>query len=156
MVNPQSTRCHNDVSTIRRNDWPGRGIEASMDGDLDGSRTAAPIVVAGMHRSGTSLVASVLSMLGVSLGSTLLGADRNNPKGYFEDTDFLRLNREMLAAATIAGEPGHQDWGWTEVRLSTERRSKHFEDARLHFLCSGCARSARRRSGGGGKTRERA
>ena len=85
-----------------------------MDGDLDGWRTAAPIVVAGMHRSGTSLVASVLSMLGVSLGSTLLGADRNNPKGYFEDTDFLRLNREMLAAATIAGEPGHQDWGWTE------------------------------------------
>lgn len=74
----------------------------------------SPIVVAGMHRSGTSLVASILSSLGVDMGERQLAADRHNPRGYFEDLDFLTLNREMLRAATASDDGGHPDWGWTE------------------------------------------
>jgi hypothetical protein len=74
----------------------------------------SPIVVAGMHRSGTSLVASILSSLGVDMGERQLAADRHNPRGYFEDLDFLALNREMLCAATACDDGGHPDWGWTE------------------------------------------
>ncbi len=74
----------------------------------------SPIVVAGMHRSGTSLVASILSSLGVDMGERQLAADRHNPRGYFEDVDFLTLNREMLRAATVPDDGGHPDWGWTE------------------------------------------
>lgn len=47
------------------------------------------------------------------MGDRLLPADDGNPRGYFEDADFLDLDRRMLMAAT-PGEAGHRDWGWTE------------------------------------------
>jgi glycosyltransferase involved in cell wall biosynthesis len=71
-----------------------------------------PVVIAGMHRSGTSLVASFLSSLGVHMGDKLLPADRRNPHGYFEDADFVALHGRILGAATL-DEAGHRDWGWT-------------------------------------------
>lgn len=60
---------------------------------------SSPVIVAGMHRSGTSLVASMISSLGIDLGEHQLTADRNNRRGYFEDVDFLALNRRMLNAS---------------------------------------------------------
>lgn len=66
-----------------------------------------------MHRSGTSFVASLLSAWNVRMGDRLLPADRGNPAGYFEDVDFLELDRRMLIDCT-RDEPGHRDWGWTE------------------------------------------
>lgn len=47
------------------------------------------------------------------MGERLLAADRGNPAGYFEDLDFLELNRRILVASTPP-EDGHRDWGWTE------------------------------------------
>ncbi len=72
-----------------------------------------PIIVAGMHRSGTSMVASMLAASGISMGARLLEADPANPNGYFEDLDFLTFNRRLLLAATPEGALGHADWGWT-------------------------------------------
>lgn len=75
----------------------------------------SPVIVAGMHRSGTSLIASILShVFGVHVGDSLLPADRNNQRGYFEDTDVVDFNRTLLLAATRADDGGHRDWGWTE------------------------------------------
>lgn len=71
------------------------------------------LIVAGMHRSGTSFVGSLLDAWNVSMGDRLLPADRGNPTGYFEDVDFLELNRHILVACTPE-EEGHRDWGWTE------------------------------------------
>ncbi|HEX3529058.1 MAG TPA: glycosyltransferase [Thermoanaerobaculia bacterium] len=89
-----------------------------------------PVVVAGMHRSGTSLVASILSSLGVGMGERQLAADRHNPRGYFEDLDFLALNREMLRAAASPDDGGHPDWGWTESeRLDRDRFAAYRERA---------------------------
>src|SRR3954453_24026745 len=73
-----------------------------------------PVVITGMHRSGTSLVASYLSSLGVGLGDRLLAADARNPHGYFEDADFRELHGEMLSDATPEGDGGHGIWGWTK------------------------------------------
>ncbi|HXO22367.1 MAG TPA: glycosyltransferase [Thermoanaerobaculia bacterium] len=73
-----------------------------------------PILVTGMHRSGTSLAASCLAAMGVDMGSRLLPADAANPRGYFEDVDFLEIDRRLVREATTAGEAGHPDWGWTE------------------------------------------
>jgi hypothetical protein len=67
-----------------------------------------------MHRSGTSFVASQLAARGVSMGDNLLPADSNNVRGYFEDVQFLELQRRMLQQATLADDGGHRDWGWTE------------------------------------------
>jgi GT2 family glycosyltransferase len=74
---------------------------------------ASCVIVTGMHRSGTSLLASFLRAAGIDLGESLHPADAHNPLGYFEDRDFLELQQEMLLHCTIV-ESGWRDWGWTE------------------------------------------
>lgn len=58
------------------------------------------IVVLGMHRSGTSLVSSMLHTLGVTMGANgFLEADEGNPHGYWEDGEFLDINKRLLKRA---------------------------------------------------------
>jgi glycosyl transferase family 2 len=62
--------------------------------------TTRAIWVLGMHRSGTSLTAGVLRLLGADLGPAdgFLPADeRDNPKGYWEQRAVIDLNVELLA-----------------------------------------------------------
>lgn len=54
------------------------------------------LVVTGMHRSGTSLVAGYLRACGLDLGSQMLPPDAGSPLGYHEDQAFLALHRSML------------------------------------------------------------
>lgn len=56
------------------------------------------IVVLSMHRSGSSLLTSLLKDRGFSLGedSLLIPADKNNKKGYFERSDIVALNEGLL------------------------------------------------------------
>lgn len=100
------------------------------------------LVVSGMHRSGTSLLASLVGGAGVSLGTRLMGASRGNERGHFEDLDFYEFHAraleangvpehgftlveplnvpaslhaaatELVAAKTAAGVP----WGWKDPR----------------------------------------
>ncbi len=53
-----------------------------------------------MHRSGTSLAARALDLLGVSLGDPdrLQPAGRDNPAGYWENRYVTELDDELLAA----------------------------------------------------------
>ena len=78
---------------------------------------SAPLLIAGMHRSGTSLVGSLVSQLGVDLGRDLVPADRNNARGYHEDAGLVKLHGELLGAATGEAPEGHADWGWTGSEL---------------------------------------
>jgi hypothetical protein len=56
------------------------------------------ILVAGMHRSGTSLVTNLLSHLGASLPSRLMpGTPPSNPQGHFEPEVLVALNDQILA-----------------------------------------------------------
>ncbi len=57
------------------------------------------LVICGMHRSGTSLVASVLQQAGLAIGRDVAAPGLGNPRGHFEDPDFLALHEEMLVAA---------------------------------------------------------
>jgi len=43
------------------------------------------LILTGMHRSGTSLMASILQSAGVNVGKNLLEPDKRNPHGFFED-----------------------------------------------------------------------
>jgi glycosyltransferase involved in cell wall biosynthesis len=88
----------------------------------------SPVVVAGMHRSGTSLVASIVSAVGIAMGEQLLAVDRNNPRGYWEDLDFLELDRRMLVEATLPDDGGHRDWGWTESERLDRDRFEEFRE----------------------------
>ena len=67
--------------------------------DVTGPPQARVICTLGMHRSGTSLVARLLSLLGVHLGpdERVLTAGEDNPKGYWEHRSFVDLNDEILA-----------------------------------------------------------
>ena len=55
------------------------------------------LAITGMHRSGTSLVANYLQLCGVHIGDTLHPADRGNPRGYYEDVDFLKFHKDLLS-----------------------------------------------------------
>src|SRR3984957_12567265 len=106
------------------------------------------LVVAGMHRSGTSFLASLLNRSGCRMGEVLLPADTHNRPGYFEDVEFLNLNRRMLAATVPADRPGHADWGWTEdTDLGwTEDNASGIDAGRLaSFVAEADALVARRR-----------
>jgi hypothetical protein len=59
----------------------------------------APVCVIGMHRSGTSLVARLLNVLGVDLGpeaSMLEPIPTDNPRGFWEQRAIMSLNDEIL------------------------------------------------------------
>ena len=55
------------------------------------------LVVLGMHRSGTSALAGVLSKTGYDLPKNLLPASFDNPKGYFESKEIIALNDDLFA-----------------------------------------------------------
>ena len=57
---------------------------------------ATAILIAGMHRSGTSAAAGALQLLGVSLGRDLLAAGVDNPKGYFENERAVQIHERLL------------------------------------------------------------
>jgi hypothetical protein len=103
------------------------------------------LVVTGMHRSGTSLVANYLAKAGIDMGSELIPPDVGNPHGYYEDAvihDFhrramrkvgiadtftvtpdmlpLRFDEEDRADAqrVISERTGFEQWGWKEPRTS--------------------------------------
>jgi len=116
------------------------------------------VIVCGMHRSGTSLVASMLQAMGVNMGARLMGPGEHNPKGHFEDMDFVELNEEILSEAggnwanppsqeaieeagqrlkySIGAVVDRKDWqrlwGWKDPRtcLTAGLWHRHLDDAR--------------------------
>jgi len=51
-----------------------------------------------MHRSGTSLLGSLMPHLGVTMPGDLIAADQHNPEGYFERRDVVDLQENLLIA----------------------------------------------------------
>ncbi|MBV2352138.1 glycosyltransferase [Synechococcus sp. HK05] len=59
--------------------------------------TSAPLLlIVGMHRSGTSLLGSLLSACGIAMPGPLLVGDAHNPEGYFERADVTALQEQLL------------------------------------------------------------
>jgi len=92
------------------------------------------VIISGMHRSGTSLVASLLAALSVDLGDQLLPADSHNPPGYFEDVEFLSFHQGVLSQLCVPNEAGHSDWGWTESERLDDSRFSEFRDQAQRLL----------------------
>ncbi len=121
------------------------------------------VVVPGMHRSGTSMVAGVLQRLGVFMGEHLQGADSSNAKGHYEDLEFQAINKAILAAAggswrhppsheaimsvtkydrqmadlVARRDAEHELWGWKDPRtMLTLRKWEPFLKAPLMIYVS--------------------
>lgn len=61
------------------------------------------IIVMGCYRTGTSAVAGILHHLGVNMGSNFQEPNVGNPKGYFEDPDFIKINRRLYETKGTIG-----------------------------------------------------
>ncbi|MGF1492045.1 MAG: glycosyltransferase [Microcoleaceae cyanobacterium] len=59
---------------------------------------SSAIIITGMHRSGTSLTASLLQRLGVNIGEHLIESDAGNIRGHFENADFVQYHQSVLQA----------------------------------------------------------
>ncbi len=58
-----------------------------------------PIIVLGMHRSGTSAVSGALSNIGVFLGQNLFKPQAGvNEKGFFENSTLVKINERLLTS----------------------------------------------------------
>lgn len=66
-----------------------------MSSILSSSR---PVIILGMHRSGTSAVTRLLNILGLELGPYLMQPSKDNEKGYWEHKDIVDLHDQVLAA----------------------------------------------------------
>lgn len=64
------------------------------------------VVIAGMHRSGTSALARVLNLLGCGLAKEVLGSDPTNETGHWEPLNIILLNDQLLESAGSAWD----DW----------------------------------------------
>jgi hypothetical protein len=93
----------------------GRGyLEAHRDGTRSAARRTAGdtvgVCVTGMHRSGTSLTASWLERCGLPVhDGNVVGAAVGNPRGHFEDLDFVRVNESAITRQWPAAQ------GWKVV-----------------------------------------
>jgi glycosyltransferase involved in cell wall biosynthesis/predicted small metal-binding protein len=58
-------------------------------------------IVTGMHRSGTSLTASLFQKVGVDIGKKLVGPADGNIKGHFENVDFVEFHKSVLRSQNI-------------------------------------------------------
>lgn len=54
------------------------------------------ILMFGMHRCGTSMLAAVYNDLGYSIGLNPMGGDAGNLKGHFENIEVYNLNQQIL------------------------------------------------------------
>ena len=71
------------------------------------------VLVAGMHRSGTSALTRMLKDLGCEAPKTLMAADAHNTAGYWESAKVADLNDDILASAGSSWsswERFNQDW----------------------------------------------
>jgi len=97
------------------------------------ARSSSPVLVAGMHRSGTSLASRMLEQLGVQLGSDLIAADANNPDGYQEDRDLVAFHASCFQADLSNPISGWPDWGW-DPQHSVSALGRHQWRATAHAL----------------------
>jgi GT2 family glycosyltransferase len=81
------------------------------------------LILTGMHRSGTSLTASLLQSAGVDLGKRLMGSEfgEGNPKGHYEDLDFVEFHQNVLQSQGVSIA------GWTKegsIKVQEQYREK--------------------------------
>jgi O-antigen biosynthesis protein len=81
----------------------------------------ATFIITGMHRSGTSLTSSLMESAGVNVGTRLMGASPANPKGHFENLDFVEFHEHALLSQDLPRE------GWIvqqEISITQQLRDE--------------------------------
>jgi len=99
-----------------------------------------------MHRSGTSALTGVLSLLDVYLGSELIEANFANGKGYFENNILYKINEKLLGQINSSWNDTFYDEeklenisGFNELKIALKSEFKYantfaIKDPRLAYL----------------------
>lgn len=92
------------------------------NGKSSGRRTC--ILILGMHRSGTSALARVISLLGASLPNHVLGGGPGNEKGHWEPERLNPVHEDMLVEAGT----WHLDWRRFDPASLGMARQRYYRD----------------------------
>src|SRR5262245_38950628 len=89
-----------------------------------------PVAIAGMHRSGTSMVTRLLNLCGLDLGPAeqLMEPAPDNPEGFWESMPFVHINEELLHSLNGAWDrppEGMQDWAAAPELAAYRERAAH-------------------------------
>lgn len=84
------------------------------------SRTA--VLIAGMHRSGTSAIAGFVNLLGVDVSKNILPATLDNPFGYWESSEVVEFHDQLLRSCGLT-------WDSVLPTSSDFQSSKQYMDA---------------------------
>lgn len=93
------------------------------------------LVVTGMHRSGTSLVANWMHNCGLFMGDEFLKGSASNFNGHFEDMDFLSFHEDILADNNLSYlvRKKHS----ISIQSQYHEKAKNIIDKRQHHSCWG-------------------
>ena len=106
------------------------------------SAAKTAILVAGMHRSGTSALTRVLNLVGCDLPRTLVAPKQDNVAGFWESQAVVELNQAILTSAGSAWNdwrPFDTEWYASPVADPFRERvpqvlRQEFGDSRLFIL----------------------
>jgi hypothetical protein len=94
-------------------------------------QTRTCIIVAGMHRSGTSATTRVINLLGADIASNLLPG---NERGHWESTTIYKLHDRLLHAVESAwDDPYPLVDGWLETHAAREAKRAIIEHIEEEF-----------------------
>jgi GT2 family glycosyltransferase/glycosyltransferase involved in cell wall biosynthesis len=89
------------------------------------SQGTSGLLVLGMHRSGTSAMARVLTLGGAEPGARLLGASPGNATGHWEDALAVEVHDRLLAALGCRwDEPFALPRGWEDSEAAAQARAE--------------------------------
>ena len=92
------------------------------------------IVILGMHRSGTSALSRVLNILGVDLGSDLVAAKSDNPKGFWEHREIRDLDIKLLEdIGSFWHDVRPMPDNWWETDIARAYRLRFLEVVKRNF-----------------------
>lgn len=94
----------------------GEFVPATETPSVPGRRTC--ILVLGMHRTGTSALTRLLSLLGAALPKTLMGAGPGNESGHWESERLVAYHDKILAELNSSWD----DWQSLDLSLLTVKR----------------------------------
>jgi hypothetical protein len=115
---------------------PGRGVTA----ESSARRTCT--IVCGMHRTGTSAVARVVSLLGADLPKDLVPANAGNVRGHWEPRAVVRVHNQLLEAlGTSSADPLPLPKDWLEMACTQQAKARltsiiaaEFSESRLFVV----------------------
>ncbi len=94
------------------------------------------LLIAGMHRSGTSPLAGLYALMGACIGRTVKPAAADNPKGFFENERIVTAHDELFADLGHAWDMDRPPSGWRQTSATARAKStlrrilaEEFDDA---------------------------